>query len=44
MTFTLAGKDVFRAALQPSSFYADQRARFGDQAWAAPQSVSGDLA
>ncbi len=44
MTFLPADKDAFRAALKASSFYADWRARFGDPAWAALQSVSGDLA
>ena len=44
MTFVAADKDAFRAALKASTFYADWRAKFGDQAWAALQSASGELA
>ncbi len=44
MVFIPTDKDAFRAALKASSFYTDWRAKFGDQAWAALQSVSGDLA
>jgi tripartite ATP-independent transporter DctP family solute receptor len=44
MTIVDADRPAFRAALQKSSFYSDWRAKFGDQAWAALQSVSGPLA
>ncbi len=44
MTFIAVDKDAFRAALKSSTYYADWRAKFGDQAWAALQSVSGELA
>ena len=43
MQFTDVDRTAFRAALQKSSFYGDWRAKFGDQAWAALQSVSGPL-
>lgn len=44
MTFTAVDKPAFRATLQKSTFYADWRAKFGDGAWTALQSVSGNLA
>ena len=37
-------RGAFRAALQKTPFYGDWRAKFGDQGWAALQSVSGQLA
>ncbi len=44
MTFIAVDRDAFRAALKGSTYYADWHAKFGDQAWAALQSVSGELA
>jgi tripartite ATP-independent transporter DctP family solute receptor len=44
MTFVDVDREAFRAALRKTSFYGDWRAKFGDQAWAALQSVSGPLA
>ena len=35
---------AFRAALAKTSFYGDWKAKFGDAAWAALQSVAGPLA
>jgi tripartite ATP-independent transporter DctP family solute receptor len=43
MVFVAADKPAFQAALKKSSFYGDWRAKFGDQAWDALQSVSGPL-
>jgi TRAP-type C4-dicarboxylate transport system substrate-binding protein len=43
MTIVDADRPAFRAALQKSTFYTDWRVKFGDQAWAALQSVSGPL-
>lgn len=43
MQFLEVDKAAFRAALQKTSFYADWRAKFGETAWAALQSVSGPL-
>ena len=43
MVFNAVDKPAFRAALQKSTFYKDWQAKFGDQAWAALQAVSGEL-
>ena len=43
MAFNAVDKPAFRAALQKSTFYKDWQAKFGDQAWNALQSVSGQL-
>ena len=44
MTFVAADKPAFRAALRKSTFYSDWKGKFGEQAWSALQSVSGELA
>jgi tripartite ATP-independent transporter DctP family solute receptor len=43
MTFLEADKAAFREALRKTSFYADWKAKFGDEGWAALQAVTGPL-
>jgi tripartite ATP-independent transporter DctP family solute receptor len=43
MTFIPVDKAAFRAAVAKTSFYPDWKAKFGDEAWAALQTVSGQL-
>jgi len=43
MTFIEVDKAAFREALKKTSFYGDWKGKFGDQAWAALQSVSAGL-
>ena len=43
MAFIEVDKPAFRDALRQTSFYTDWKGKFGDQAWAALQSVSGNL-
>ncbi len=43
MTFVAVDKPAFRDGLRRTSFYSDWKGKFGDQAWAALQSVSGNL-
>jgi len=43
MTFLQVDKPAFQAALRKTSFYNDWKTKFGDEAWAALQSVAGPL-
>jgi len=43
MIFLQVDKPAFQAALRKTSFYNDWKAKFGDEAWAALQSVAGPL-
>jgi tripartite ATP-independent transporter DctP family solute receptor len=44
MTFISVDKSAFQAALRQTSFYADWKGKFGEEAWTALQSVTGNLA
>ena len=44
MTFLAVDKTAFQAALRKTSFYADWKAKFGTEGWAALQAASGPLA
>lgn len=43
LTFEEADKDAFRQALSKSGFYGEWKAKFGPEAWAALESVTGPL-
>lgn len=43
LTFTEPNRDEFKAALKKAGFYAETRAKFGDEAWGILKSVVGPL-
>ncbi len=44
LTFNKPSTDSFRKALQQAGFYAEWKAKFGDEAWAALEAATGRLA
>ncbi len=43
MTFVEVDKPAFQAALRKTTFYTDWKVKFGDEGWAALQTVTGPL-
>ena len=44
LQFIDVDRTAFRQALAKTSFYADWKAKFGDEAWAQLEKISGKLA